>query len=355
MSETRPNPSYTVRRADVAAEAEEILGLWRATYPDVDPAAALRKLESQYLYAPAGPGICFFLEHGDNREAVGVQCMGPRKFTYGGRAVTAGIMADYVVDTRHRSLGPALTLLKSTMSAGHAAFAFLYGFPNPRSGVVFRRAGMRSPGAITRFVCLLRSKSFLARRFGPRWRWLAPVAAGFGDTLLAVGNALRRVRLARQWRWGEQEDFDGFFDQCWQAGRRDNWLIAERSRETLSWRFPEGTTRRISVATERVSGMQVGYIVWRRDGDAWEILDVFCRRPEEQLAGLLAGFSDRAHRLGAQSVGLEFAAPDNLKAAVQKAGFHARDQHPLFLSAEAGAEINSLPLESMYLTGFDSD
>lgn len=355
MSRIRPNPGYAVRRADVATEADEILRLWIATYPDLDPSAARTKLRSQYIAAPAGPGVCLFLAHGDDDPPVGVQCLGPRRFAYGEKSLTAGITADYVVDTRHRSLGPALTLLKATMSTGHQAFSFLYGFPNPKSGVVFRRVGMRSPGAITRFVRPLRSRSFLARRLGPRGQWLLPIAARLGDALLAIGNTFKNLRIGRRWRWSDQSDFDGFFDDCWRMGRRGQWLTAERSRETLSWRFPKGIDRNISIAIDRGSGTREGYVVWRQDAETIEILDVFCHQPEQQLAGLLAGFADRARRLGAQSVGLEFSAPGTLAEAVRRSGFRPRDQHPLFMSAAAGAEINSLQLESMYLTCFDRD
>jgi hypothetical protein len=355
MSRSGPNTGYAVRRADVGAESEGILRLWLAAYPAMDPAAARRKLVSQYLRAPAGPGICLFLEHGADKVPVGVQCLGLRRFAYGDESILGGIFADYVVDIRHRSLGPALRLMKETQSTGNDALAMLYGFPNEKSEAVCRRVGMRSPGKITRFVRLLRSSSFLARRRGPRRKWLLPVVASMSDALLAMAITAKYLVQARRWHWSEQDDFDGFFDDCWEAAGREGWLIGERSRETLNWRFPKESPRRISIADDRDSGTRQGYIVWSRSHDAVHILDVFCRRPRQQLGGLLAGFANRVRKLGADSISLEFAGPRALEDAVRQAGYLPRDQHPLVLSATAGSGICSLLLESMYLTSFDRD
>lgn len=355
MTQAGPTSRYSVRRAEITAEAEAILRLWLDTYPNLDPAYARHKFESQYVHTPSGRGICMFLDHGDANSPVGVQCLGPRRFSFRKHTMLAGIIADYVVDARHRSLGPALTLLKGTLSVGHGALTFLYGFPNQKSEVIVRRLGMRSPGAITRFVRLLRCKSFAARRLNSRWKWLLPVVGIIGDRLLAIENILRIMTQGQRWQWSEQEDFDDFFDECWQAGRRGDWLIAERSRATLSWRFPNGTPRRISVAVDRGSGKREGYVVWHLSDNAVEILDVFCRQPECQLTGLLATFAHRARKLGVESIGLEFGGSDQLANAIAQAGYRARDRHRLFLSAAEGSEINSIPLESMFITGFDRD
>jgi hypothetical protein len=355
MGNQQDKPSYTLRRADIANEAGEVLRLWLAAYPEMDPAYARRKLEGQYLRSPAGPGICLFLEHGADESPVGVQCLGLRRFAYRGQPILGGIFADYVVDLRHRSLGPALTLLKGTLAAGNEASAILYGFPNEKSEVVFRRIGMRSPGSITRFVRLLRSKPLLARRLHSRWQWLLPFAAGAVDTLLAIELGLKRLAHARRWSWSEQREFDGFFDDCWNAGRRDEWLTGERSRETLEWRFPTDSDRIISVAAEPDNGTRQGYIVWRRGGAAIYILDAFCRQPEQQLAGLLAGFASRMRKAGAESISFEFAGPRLLEDAIRESGYRPRDRHPFFLSADSHEPIRSLPIESMYLTAFDRD
>lgn len=355
MTQPWPASRYSVRRCNPHVDADAILRQWLRTYPELDPAAARRKLESQYLYSPGGEAICLFLQHKDAEDPIGVQCLGPRRFAYGKDVLVAGITADYVVDARYRSLGPALTLLRGTLSIGYESLAFLYGFPNQKSEVIFRRIGMRSPGAITRYVRPLRSASFLTRRLDAKWQWLRPIAAIVGDAVLAVESALLDARHGWRWRWSEQDDFDTFFDECWRDGRHQDWLIGERTRETLEWRFPAGSSRRICVAIDRRSGQKQGYIIWRRGEGTVEILDIFCRRPEHQFAGLLASFARWARELGVEAIGLEFSGPNALKQAIRQAGYRARDRHTLFLSAAEGSEINSLPVESVYLTGFDRD
>src|SRR5690606_21543462 len=123
-------------------------------------------------------------------------------------------------------------------TASRRTFSFIYGFPNEKSTVIARRAGMSSPAGITRYVRPLRSQKFLARALTRRWQWLQIPLAFVANMLLAMENLYLHLRFARHWSWIEQQDFDAFFDDCWNQSLNSDLLIGERTADSLAWRYP---------------------------------------------------------------------------------------------------------------------
>ena len=82
--------------------------------------------------------------------------------------LNAAAIADFAVARDHRSLGPALMLIRAIASLGSERFDLVYGLPNPSATAVCRRGGLRQIGAVQRYVKVLRWQYLLARRV-PSW------------------------------------------------------------------------------------------------------------------------------------------------------------------------------------------
>lgn len=347
MAKDVKSMSYTLRRVDLGEETCRFLKSWLS-------GDASAKCKAKYKDNPAGMGVCLLLESVHSGRPVGVQCIASRRFSFDDTLVTGGIIADYFVEPLHRSLGPALALMKETLALGEGTLGFLYGFPNEKAEVIFRRVGAPLLGRLGRYVKPLRSDRFVSESLPDRLRGLNWLVSGSANMLLALENILIAARVRRGWSWKHVDDFGELFDECWAGSNKGDWLIGERSSEILRWRYPAGGVHRISVALEQRTGRQDGYIVWRRCDDTIEIMDFFCRDPPKQLFHLLSSFSQHIANINAHKICLEFLGPEVLVSKIVKAGFRNRNSNPvILLSAEP--QLGSLTPESVFLTSFDRD
>ena len=355
MTQTSKPAPYRVRPADLDTEASLIQALWSQNFVALNEKTGAAKFDAQYRHNPAGKGECLFLEEQASATVIGVQGLIRRRFVHGADLLVAGVMADYAVNAPHRSLGPALQLMKSCIAHGRQTLDFLYGFPNPRSQAIFQRAGLLPTGTISRYVKPLRSREFLTRSLSARWRVVLPVLTVLVDVAMRLGETWRQLRYGQQWQWRQCEHFDEEFDRSWLGGERGNMVMGERSRDMLAWRYPNPAMRRIAVVRDPKNGEPVGHVIWQRNGLMLSILDVYCRRPDHQLLGLLCGFSRQVRHLPATSLSMEFKGPANLRLALKRAGFHPREDCPFHAILGEASSIGELDAEVFYLTSFDRD
>lgn len=344
--------AYTIRIGAVADNTQAVLDLWRGGFADLHGAAASAKLSQSYLDNPAGPGVFFFLESDGAAGFIGVQSLVQRIFVHRDETVMAGIMADYVVDARHRSLGPALMLLRSSSACGRERFGFIYGMPNKKAQPVMKRAGMTPLGMMVRYSKLLRSRAFLSSRVAP---WLLPVATLAVDTGMRALDVLRSLWIAQSCRWRQADIRDPVFDKLWTESEKASLTLAERSGRMLAWRYPHdfGPLWGVFVAEHKRSGAPMGYVICRERHDVVVISDFYCVRPLAQTATLLLGFSRLMRRRRISSLSLEFFGADAVVAGIRKAGFSAREHNPIFSVRGDAANLDGE--EMWYFTGFDRD
>ena len=250
----------------------------------------------------------------------------------------------------HRSLGPALTLMRAGLGAAQEhRLDFVYGFPNPKSAAVCVRAGMQRAGGTTRYGKLLRTRFLLRAHRHGAWlsRWARPV-----DALLQLIEAARGLRHARGLRWSDATADDPRIDAIWQQ-RGPRWLLSERSAHVLKWRYaPEGFPGwRVSVAEDE-QGCPLGYVAWACRDDVVLVSDFFCSRPERDTCRLLIGFTRHVRHAPASAVSLEFHGSPEVAKQLRRAGFFARPGvEPLYL-APTQAPVDA---RTWYVTGFDRD
>ena len=340
---------YTAHESDLSEHQELVSSLWADHLDGMTAPAARTKLRHAYLANPAGPGSCLLLHDEASHRSVGVQCLHARTFWHGTAAHRAAALADYVVVPAHRSLGPALTLMRAGLTAAWQGLDFVYGFPNRQSEAVCVRAGMRRIGGTTRYGKLLRARFLL--RAHPQRRWLAPLARPL-DALLHLIDAARALRHARGLRWSDATADDPRIEAVWQQ-RDPGLLLSERSARVLAWRYaPEGFPGwRVSVA-EDAQGRPLGYVAWACRDDVVLVSDFFCSRPAQDTCRLLSGFVRHVCRQPASAVSLEFHGSPEIASQLRRAGFLARPGvAPLYL---AGAQA-SVDASAWYVTGFDRD
>lgn len=342
---------YTIEEADLSIAAPVIQSLWVNSLVGHDEHSASTKLRHGYLENPAGPGTVILLKAEGQAEAQGAQGLHPRLFHHGERAVSAIGLADYVVNAEHRSLGPALMLMRRGAQIGAERFGLVYGLPNAKAAPVCARAGLKRLGMVQRYAKPLASREHLARRLP---RWLARCCAPLLDQGMAIHDRVRSLRAPARLVCTASHWNDPALDELW-SSRPAELLLSERSGRMLQWRF--GTEGRgpwqVCLAHDR-SGQVCGYVVWRHEHGFVQVGDFLARDPHTLTQPLFLAFARLARRTKGQSISVEFFGSARVAAQLRDAGMVARPgQAPLFAGAATPAAF--LSPEAWYLTSFDND
>lgn len=309
---------------------------------------ALGRLQHRYLRNPAGTGATLLLQADEPAEAAGVQCLHARVFYHQGVSMRVAGMADYAVAETHRTLGPALQLMKQGLAVGRSQYDWVYGLPNAKSEAVCKRSGLQRWGSIGRWTRLLRTGTLLRRWLpGPVAAVLAPLA----DLALVLRDAVR-LPHGDTLHWEDGQHFPSALDTVWQR-RGAELSVSDRSRALLEWRFASEPGRWTLSLARRFDGSAFGYVVWRLDDKVALIADFLCVNPVQQTATLLRAFAWHLRGRPAERLTLEFFGSPQVMEGLREAGFLRRpEDQPLYV---AHGTQQAPAAECWYFTGFDRD
>lgn len=348
---------YSLKEADLAADQGQVVDTWALGLEGLVDDVARSKYRQSYLENPAGVGECLLLLEAATGLPVGAQGLIPRVFHKGSQRLDAGMLADFVVAPEHRSLGPALTLMRSCITISKRRFGFVYGTPNEKSRAILNRAGIRPWGALIRYTKLIRSKGYFDARM-PAW-FSTPLAA-LADLAIACIDLARDRLVGRRLVWAEVSAFDQTFDEVWRRARSPQLIIGDRSSRSLAWRYlpGDGPTWTLSVARERGSDVPVGYMVWRQVNGTAMTSDFFCTDVERSVSALLRSFVVHLRRFSVQRISLEFCGHRSVRDALTACGFAPREQSLVVLVDHGGqgdGAAHAISPDAVFMTSFDRD
>lgn len=368
---------------------EELLRLWAENlHLEATPEAKYAWL---YQDAPIRPEDVWLLRATLEGavSTVGTAGVGVRTFQVGEGAndVTAGLLADLAVDKAHRSVGPALGLVRavkeSVLGKGDArgAHSFAYGFPNALAEGVFKRVGYQVLGVIGRYARVLRHAEYAARvrelelsRVPPAAReilykvaeqpFLAAMAGAAVDMAQLARRSPAAVEAARRLRVEQVPALDvAAVDALWERARGEHSVIAHRTGAVLGWRFPVATTRTWYAGYSRDTsrGLRAYALVERGDDGVAHLKDLFGHKPD--MIGLLDLLPALVYRTGATSLSMRYLGAGWLKDALVERDFSERESKRMIAVGVAegadgiGESVRNAVMrpDSWHLTDFDED
>lgn len=339
-------PAYVPTPGDARRDRDAVLAVWRGSALGREERLAA-KYDWFYLGCPFGQPLVRLLRHEPSKAIVGTAAAGPRRVLREGKELRAGVIVDMAVTTEHRSLGPAVTVLKSLMAAGESHFDLLYGFPNQKAVSVFKRVGYDKLGEIVRYARVLRYEDHLARV-------MAPAAALPLGLLLDGATALRQEIAARRGRardlavsWSDAAVPE--MDDLWARSPHGDETIGVRDVAMLRWRFdtaPVPKTRYLLVRDAR-KGTLEAWFACQVDGRVLHVRDFWSIDAVEGVSQVFIDALLRAaRRAGHAVVSVEQAGPAVRRAAWLDAGFMERGRRPVYGKWKPGTNGGEIHLTS---------
>ncbi len=334
------NPTtYAVREVLPRSVATDVARVWRENLSLAMEASA--RFEWVYEATPDPPATVLVLTAsvaGAEPAIVGTAGIAKRRFQVGSQELSAANLVDLAVDSAHRGLGPALSLVREGQRIAIADHDFAYGFPNAKARGVFRRAGYQALVPVTRFARVLRHQPYLERYLGA-----SPLALLGGATLdraLSLWLAPMRGASALRYRLDFADAPDERFDALWQRCKGEYDVVSWRGAALLRWRFlggQRGLRRFATLTSARAPHPLLAYAVVERQGDTAHIRDLFGE--QRALGPLLDLLLPRLRAEGASSASFMCLCSPRLAALLRSRGFGVREQERVLVYTAASAEL----------------
>jgi hypothetical protein len=336
--------AYSVAPTHTDSDRARMLALWERNLSFASPG------RYDWLYA-SGVADGWLIQPGDE-EAVGSVGLMSRTFWIRGESRAVGQAIDLNVNREHRTVGPAITLMRKARDTARAkGMDWIYGVSNPgATRLVEQRLGYRQLGPLERWVCPLRVGPSLGARMTRAW--LGKLASPMLDPLLFM-RTLGRPRLRDPERRVESTDgFDPRFDDLGRRAAAILPILGERTSAYLSWRFRDGpefehhTLCLVKNGGGHAEGAErapaggpiAAYIVYHRRGGLVYVGD-FLFTDLDDFTLLMNEFIRRMHRERAEAVTTVFFGHPGLRRRLRRLGFWR-------IQTERSVVLNTLGVET---------
>lgn len=342
---------YNIQVADLDNDRLSILGLWEEGLGDLH--ACSTKYSWFYIDNPVSRGKIYLLKKGEEKIIVGVQGLSPREWYFGGNKEKIGLFADFVVDQNHRTLGPALILMKGVVEQGNKDYSLMYGFPNRKAEPVLKRAGYKKLGDIVRYVKILHSFRYLSERWPS---FIARISSIAVDSLLWISDIAERTKINKKCVGKWENEYDERFEELWNSINKDVYAISMRKKSILNWRFSPNSGKQYETFTlnRKDNNKLEGYIICYFQNNISFIMDFLASDQKGSVSALLSNFTRELRKRGIDSISLEYLGDPEIINQIQEAGFHQRDSRSVFYVI---TDFMSDKIEGLkwYITAFDED
>ena len=347
----KPADPYQTVTADISSMRATCSQLW--TEEGQELAESEQRFDWYYVDNPTKDIQMYALADAESQETIGTITVTARDWFVKNKSASIAIFGDLFVDPKHRSLGPALKLVRDGTSAAKAAYQFLYSFPNRKAEPVFRRIGFKKIGGIPRYSKpLVTSKIFQEHEKLGKVAFLSPLA----DLLLALEDRFKLMSLGGL--SGEVvADTDSRFDQLWQDCDKEGLMIGQRDAEYLRWRFINNYQQPQSIlaVSKRGESSLFGYVVFYKDAEGnFEVHDFLCRDGVKHIAGLMLCFMNYARSQKGKSVSTYFYGSNTVAEQLGSIRMEPREERAIYTMPgdSPNAEVDGC---DYYLTYADED
>lgn len=347
--------SYSIVEGNITHHKTVLNSIWQRNQSDFTPG------RYPWLYEKNSSGIpvVYLLKYEQDSSFVGAITLFPRAFFYNGGKVKAYICGDLVVDKLHRSLGPALSLIKAAIRrCNESRPCILLGIPNTNSENVMLRAGFEILADYCVMTRVIKSNRYLSKRIYSQF--FSSILSLLVDQLLALryGNFLRLGKS--QYTTDRLSRFDKRFDNLCYTAITHNSFIGERNAQYLTWRFYDSPYNNYEIFGLLANGATriSGYLVYHIAHERAYISDLAFDMNDNSLTNLLSNFSITIQLKGCSAISVTFSGNPSLINIFRKNGYFLRTSNNrviIYSSLDDKGFLNTIRAGQWYLTPADND
>lgn len=314
--------SYDLRNINVSKDKAEVIGLLDQ-YLNVE-GESKDKFEWNYNNNPIKNSTGIVLISKKNNEVVGIINQIYRTFLIKEKKIVIGLFGDLAVDIKHRSLMPALMLLKQAIKSSLADSPLVYSYPNKKAVLVALRAGMARLGVISRYVNVVYYTQYIEKLMP--FPLLGRAIGSALSFLKQVFYALKFIRVGKKYtvKYGfpnEQE-----LDKLIKRSVLRQYISAYRTVCYLKWRFTSDSYHKYNVLAcySRQTGDLESYVIFESDDNLLSIRDIYALDFKSFNAALYFSYK-YALKNKLSAVSISFLGSNKVKNWIIRSGFRCRE------------------------------
>ncbi len=351
LNRSVPHRAYLVRPAQIDGERAALTAFLSA---HLSPDVTEDRFDWLYCKNPAGIARVWAVCEADKGKIIGVSAAFPRRIYCRGQAMRGYVLGDFCIHPDYRSLGPALTLQRSTLEdLSEEGAGFVFDFPSTSMLAIYKRLRIEPQESAIRFAKPLRADRQIQKRI--------PTKAA-GAALSVAANAALRLRdagLSRSGAWTITEATAPFGEEFTHAAHQ--WaprmgICADRSAEYLNWRFLQHPQRRYHFLTARKDGRLCGYLIYHWTGEDATIVDLLAEE-EQASKALLVETIAMTRSCGVHTLSAPLLGSHSGRGIFEDCGFRPRESSPvvaLMLPWNANQAVGQIA-DHWYLTHGDRE
>lgn len=291
----------------------------------------------------------------DDNNRLGCITVLKREFKLGNDRKIASLLADFVVEKEHRSLGPAIALAKHAINTALEDTPFVYGFPTTKALPVFKVIGFKIAGKLTRYARIVNYRKLLKSKLPVPL--VGCIVGLIIDLFYSLFLVYANYRLRTRFTLTEVKTFSREINSLIDNSEFSSLVINTRNSDYLNWRYFDNPQHIYKgfVLTGRKGDIQ-GYYVIELVDDVIHISDIF-GITQSDIITMLDFIQIYAFRNNYQSVSFSFMGPKILTDSLVHDGFHARESERCIIFKSLNPDVSEklAITDNWYLTDGDED
>jgi hypothetical protein len=253
----------------------------------------------QWLYEenPLGTTRTWLLKTTSDK-IIGCGSLCPRRLFISGHSIPTLTAADFAVNKEHRSLGPALALMRAIVKHGMSDnFFFIFGNPNEAARVIVKRIGYKFIGEESHWTKSLRMEITL-RKF-ITLPLIATVLGALYYCFEQLHYLMVRLGNLNQFTTKIKTHCNEDFDLLWEKSKSNKVITPEKSSAYLNWRFSNHPSKKIQFfCLYGTNNELLGYVAYSIHDKVVHIQDLQSINQQHIIDILLLKFSRHMRKDG---------------------------------------------------------
>ncbi|WNO08519.1 hypothetical protein [Teredinibacter sp. KSP-S5-2] len=266
------------------------------------------------------------------------------------------VIGDMYVAKAHRTLGPALKLLRHVTDQACQDTDIIYSFPNKNAEPVFKRIGYKKVNDLTRYSRPLRCKEILQSH--QKLKMLTPFSRLI-DFCLFIELHLRGF-FTPNYNVDIQQPNEDELNDLWVDANMHYSMIGKRDAAFIKWRLANHTKNntQLAIIRKQCDNTIQSYVIFETDAQGHiDIDDILCRNGAKQLKSMLVAFLLYAYGKKIKTVSFVFSGNSEIKDTLSALRMHPRESKPVYCYASSSSPENALInfARSVFITTADQD
>jgi GNAT superfamily N-acetyltransferase len=346
--------SYCVVPGDIIEHKSTLLSLWDRNFQGVVDGRYAWIYENNVNGVPT----VFLLKHNSSGSFVGALSLFPRDFFRKGIKIKGYICGDMVVDKEHRTLGPAVSLMKAAIrKCREEDPCILLTFPNDKSEVVALRVGFKKLGDYLEMTKVIRTQRYLERHISSKI--VAKVFSMPFDLALRLRHEIMKPYSTKNYSYKIISKFDQKFDNLWKSMMENFSALGARDSKYLQWRIKDSPyhCHKIFTMFSDNETKLLGYIAYFVMKNRVQIVDFAYAGEKSNFHYLFCGFTEHQRQQGIDSFVVGVFGDTSLIKAFRERGFSLRGVKYKVITCASTNDLDLLTEAdgNWYMTAADND